>query len=62
MCAEVLWWRCHRRIIADYLLAGDAAVSHILTMDDIKPATLTHGAERVPEGLLYREPSRPIRE
>ena len=22
MCAEVLWWRCHRRIIADYLLAG----------------------------------------
>ena len=50
MCAEVLWWRCHRRIIADYLLAGDAAVSHILTMDDIKPATLTHGAERVPEG------------
>jgi len=23
MCAEAVWWRCHRRIIADYLLAGD---------------------------------------
>src|SRR5215831_2552393 len=22
MCAEALWWRCHRRIIADYLLAA----------------------------------------
>src|SRR3569833_3674940 len=22
MCAETLWWRCHRRIIADYLLAA----------------------------------------
>ena len=26
MCAEAVWWRCHRRIIADYLLAAGIAV------------------------------------
>lgn len=55
MCAEVLWWRCHRRIIADYLLADGAAVFHILGLYDIKPAVLTPGVERTPEGLLYRD-------
>jgi uncharacterized protein (DUF488 family) len=55
MCAEVLWWRCHRRIIADYLLADGAAVFHILSLHDVKPAIPTPGAEPVPEGLLYRE-------
>jgi len=53
MCAEVLWWRCHRRIIADYLLADGAAVFHILGPHDVKPAVLTPGVERSPEGLLY---------
>jgi uncharacterized protein (DUF488 family) len=54
MCAEVLWWRCHRRIIADYLLAGGETVLHILSLDDVKPARITPGAEQIPEGLLYR--------
>jgi uncharacterized protein (DUF488 family) len=47
MCAEALWWRCHRRIIADYLLARDIPVAHILGREKIVPATLTPGAERV---------------
>ena len=29
MCAEVLWWRCHRALIADYLKAGGHTVLHI---------------------------------
>jgi uncharacterized protein (DUF488 family) len=29
MCAEALWWRCHRRLIADRLLAAGWKVSHI---------------------------------
>jgi len=62
MCAEVLWWRCHRRIIADYLLAEGAAVFHILSPHDVKPAVLTPGVEQTPEGLLYPEPSRPARD
>jgi uncharacterized protein (DUF488 family) len=59
MCAEVLWWRCHRRIIADYLLADGASVFNILGLHDVKPAVLTPGVERTPEGLLYPEPSPP---
>jgi uncharacterized protein (DUF488 family) len=55
MCAEVLWWRCHRRIIADYLLADGAAVFHILGLHEVKPAVLTPGAEPNPRGLLYRK-------
>lgn len=61
MCAEILWWRCHRRIIADYLLASGASVFHILSRHDIKPAALTPGAEPISNGLLYRErPDRSI--
>jgi uncharacterized protein (DUF488 family) len=30
MCAEILWWRCHRRIIADVLVSLGARVIHIL--------------------------------
>lgn len=56
MCSEVLWWRCHRRIIADYLLADGAEVFHVLGPGNLTPAVLTTGAEKVATGLLYREP------
>jgi uncharacterized protein (DUF488 family) len=41
MCAEAVWWRCHRRIIADHLLAAGATVIHLLSATSAKPATLT---------------------
>ncbi|MEO7363164.1 MAG: DUF488 domain-containing protein [Gemmatimonadaceae bacterium] len=44
MCAEAVWWRCHRRIIADYLLARGVAVGHIMGIGKITPAVLTPGA------------------
>ncbi|WP_228121481.1 DUF488 domain-containing protein [Gluconobacter cerevisiae] len=44
MCAEVLWWRCHRRIITDYLLARGMTVFHILSMTDAVSARLTESA------------------
>jgi uncharacterized protein (DUF488 family) len=54
MCAEALWWRCHRRIIADYLLAESIEVAHIMGPGKIEPATLTPGARRLPDDtLLY---------
>ncbi len=53
MCAEAVWWRCHRRLIADYLLAAGETVFHILSADSIKPATLTPGARPGPEGIVY---------
>ena len=30
MCAEAVWWRCHRRIIADYLLLNGHGVTHLM--------------------------------
>ncbi len=48
MCAEAVWWRCHRRIIADYLIAAGCSVIHIMGPDRTEPARLTEGA--VPRG------------
>ena len=43
-CAEALWWRCHRRIITDYLLAAGEKVRHILGPSHVDEAHLTPGA------------------
>lgn len=29
MCAEALWWRCHRRLVADAVVARGGTVRHI---------------------------------
>ena len=52
MCAETLWWRCHRRIIADYLLALGETVFHILGPGSLDEAQMTPTATRRPDGLL----------
>ncbi|MGZ5749229.1 MAG: DUF488 domain-containing protein, partial [Usitatibacter sp.] len=41
MCAEAVWWRCHRRIISDYLLAAGETVLHIMGPGKIEPARMT---------------------
>lgn len=54
MCAEAVWWRCHRRIVADYLLARGEAVLHIMGEGRIEPARLTPAAVLQLDGtLLY---------
>jgi uncharacterized protein (DUF488 family) len=54
MCAEAVWWRCHRRIISDYLIAEGQAVMHIMAPTKIEPARLTPGAEMQSDGtILY---------
>jgi uncharacterized protein (DUF488 family) len=54
MCAEAVWWRCHRRLIADYLLTEGVAVAHIMGPGKIEPARLTPGAQPQPDGtILY---------
>jgi uncharacterized protein (DUF488 family) len=52
MCAEAVWWRCHRRIIADYLLAAGIKVAHILGPNKIAPASLTPGVRILGDGTL----------
>jgi uncharacterized protein (DUF488 family) len=52
MCSEAVWWRCHRRIVTDYLLARGHDVLHILGDAAPKPATLTPGAQLRADGKV----------
>ena len=52
LCAEAVWWRCHRRIIADHLLAGGQPVFHIMGPGKIEPARMTPAAVQEPDGTL----------
>ena len=52
MCAEAVWWRCHRRIIADYLIASGETVLHILSRGHVEPAHLTEAARPTSDGTL----------
>ncbi|HEU4666002.1 MAG TPA: DUF488 domain-containing protein [Dokdonella sp.] len=52
MCSEAVWWRCHRRIIADHLLAAGEAVAHIIGAGRVEPARLTPGAEVRADGAV----------
>jgi uncharacterized protein (DUF488 family) len=55
MCSEAVWWRCHRRIISDYLLAQGVPVMHIMGPGKVEPATLTPAAQPLSDGaLVYR--------
>lgn len=59
MCAEAVWWRCHRRIVTDHVLAHGVPVIHLFTTTKAEPATLTpfarigaHGAVSYPAQLI----------
>ncbi len=52
MCSEAVWWRCHRRIISDYLLANGHNVLHLMGNGRAEPAKLTPGAEPTAEGRV----------
>jgi len=52
MCSEAVWWRCHRRIVADYLIACGNAVFHIMGEGRVEPALLTPGAVIRPGGTI----------
>jgi uncharacterized protein (DUF488 family) len=52
MCAEAVWWRCHRRIIADYLIAAGDTVFHILGPGRLEQARMTDAARPGPHGAL----------
>jgi uncharacterized protein (DUF488 family) len=52
MCSEAVWWRCHRRLVADHLLARGERVLHLMGRDRIEPATLTNGARVQPSGVV----------
>lgn len=53
MCAEVLWWRCHRRLIADVLVSTGFPVVHVFTPEKSEPHRLTAPARLVDGVLRY---------
>jgi uncharacterized protein (DUF488 family) len=54
MCAEAVWWRCHRSLIADYLKAGGVSVTHILGKEKSEEHPYTSAARIVNGRLSYR--------
>ena len=54
MCAEAVWWRCHRRIIADYLLLHGRVVLHLMGKGRVEPAAMTSAASAQGSVLIYR--------
>lgn len=54
MCAEVLWWRCHRRIITDYLIANKKKVVHIFNIKNTQDASINENAVLKKDVLIYK--------
>lgn len=54
MCAEALWWKCHRSLIADYLKANGVNVRHIIAADKTEVHPYTPAARIVEGELSYR--------
>ncbi|GHE92742.1 DUF488 domain-containing protein [Streptomyces fumanus] len=53
MCSEAVWWRCHRRLIADFaVVARDTPVLHLMHDDRLVPHPPTPGLRLRPDGLL----------
>lgn len=59
MCSEAVWWRCHRRIVADYLIANGRTVFHIMDEGRLEPARLTEGAVVRPDGAIVYPAAHP---
>ena len=54
MCAEALWWRCHRSLISDYLKAAGHTVVHIIDETKTEEHPFTSAARIVEGELSYR--------
>jgi uncharacterized protein (DUF488 family) len=53
MCAEAVWWRCHRRLIADALVVRGVEVRHISSKTSAPVHTLTPFARPTDQRLAY---------
>jgi uncharacterized protein (DUF488 family) len=55
MCAESVWWRCHRALISDYLKLHGWSVLHIIDKNNVEEHPYTQPARIVQGGLFYNE-------
>jgi len=61
MCAETLWWRCHRRLLSDRLVADGWDVVHLLTPGKREPHRMWDVARVVDGRLVYDGGAIPLR-
>lgn len=53
MCSETVWWRCHRRLVSDFVaLARDVEVLHLMPGGRLTPHVPTQGVRLRDDGLL----------
>jgi uncharacterized protein (DUF488 family) len=53
MCAEAVWWQCHRRLLSDALLVRGVSIWHILSTLPAKPHELSEFAREYEGGVIY---------
>jgi uncharacterized protein (DUF488 family) len=53
MCAEAVWWRCHRSLIADYLKSNGVEVINILDVSKTEVHPYTSAAQIINGRLSY---------
>ena len=58
MCAEALWWRCHRALVSDFLKARGVEVCHIMASGQVELHPFTSAARVVDGKLSYRGEAR----
>jgi uncharacterized protein (DUF488 family) len=55
MCAEAVWWRCHRALISDFLKARGIEIVHIMDAKKTEPHPFTSAAKIVNDVLSYAD-------
>lgn len=60
MCAEALWWHCHRMLISDYLKAQGVTVIHIFDKEKTELHPFTREARLVEGKLCYTVPRQTV--
>lgn len=61
MCSETVWWRCHRRLIADFTeLARNVPVLHLGHEGRLTAHPPAAGARRREDGLLVYDADPPV--
>jgi uncharacterized protein (DUF488 family) len=54
MCAESLWWRCHRRLVSDYLtLVHGTEIRHLMHDATLREHRLTEGVRAAGDHIVY---------
>jgi uncharacterized protein (DUF488 family) len=53
MCAEAVWWRCHRRLLSDALFVRNVKIWHIVSLAAAKPHELSDFAREFEGGVTY---------